>query len=235
MTETGRRLRVVTWNIHGGVGRDGRRDARRVAEHLAALRPDVAALQEVDSRHDRHSDPDMFELLRRQVGDHGLHAPTLGNDRGHYGQLLASRWPLAETTVHDISVAGREPRRVLDARIAAGRTSIRVLAAHLGLAARERRVQLVRLRAIVEAGDRRLPIVILGDFNDWRRRGHTHRSLSGIAHAGTGHATFPSVLPVFPLDRIYWHPEPSTVRTWIARDSRHASDHLAVAAELAFG
>lgn len=233
MNEAGGRLRVVTWNIHGCIGRDGRRDRARIAGHLAALRPDVAALQEVDSRHDQDVGVDTFDYLRGWVGDHGLRAPTLDTASGQYGHMLVSRWPLTDAIVHDVSFGGREPRKIIDARIEPGGAPMRVMATHLGLNGRERGDQLSQLRAIVDAGDRTLPTVVLGDFNDWRRRGRTHRTLSDVVHGGTDHATFPSVLPLLPLDRILWHPAALLVRSWIVRDGRHASDHLALAADLA--
>ena len=44
-------MRLVTWNIHGGLGRDGRRDLGRIAALLEDMRSDVAALQEVGDAH----------------------------------------------------------------------------------------------------------------------------------------------------------------------------------------
>ena len=53
---------------------------------------------------------------------------------------------------------------------------VRVLATHLGLRARERSVQIERIRAEAERwGDG--AGLILGDFNEWRRRGVTARRL----------------------------------------------------------
>lgn len=235
MADRGRRLRIVTWNVHGCVGRDGRYNPERVARQIEALQPDIAALQEVDSR--RHFEPgeDPFDILARRVGNHGRYAPAITTDQGHYGQLLASRWPLTDSTVHDISVDGREPRRIIEAHIEACGTPIRILSTHLGLMSRERLTQLSRLRDIVLGGDRRLTTVVMGDFNDWRRRGAVHRSLSDLLHGSSGHATFPSILPVVPLDRIFWHPAPVMIRSWTVGEGRHASDHVAVAADLRLG
>ena len=235
MPEAGRRLRIVTWNVHGCVGRDGRYDPGRIARHLKALSPDIAALQEVDSRRGRRPGEDPFEILAGRVGDHRRKAPAMTSAQGQYGQLLASRWPLTESTVHDISVDGREPRKIIEARVDQGGAPIRVLATHLGLNRKERGVQLCRLRDIVLGGDRQLATVIMGDFNEWRRRGPVHRSLSDIVHGGSGHATFPSVLPLLPLDRIFWHPAPILIRSWIVGEGRHASDHVALAADLRIG
>ena len=40
-------MRFVSWNIHGGLGTDGRRDLDRIAGVLAASGCDAAGLQEV--------------------------------------------------------------------------------------------------------------------------------------------------------------------------------------------
>ncbi len=38
------RLRIVTWNLHGGIGLDGVLDVERIARELADLEPDVVGL-----------------------------------------------------------------------------------------------------------------------------------------------------------------------------------------------
>ena len=43
-----RRLTLLTYNIHSGVGTDGRYDLGRIGRVLQAARPDVAALQELE-------------------------------------------------------------------------------------------------------------------------------------------------------------------------------------------
>jgi endonuclease/exonuclease/phosphatase family metal-dependent hydrolase len=54
-------IRLVTFNVHHGVGDDGRVDAERLAQAVAAFDPDVVALQEVDRGQDRS---DRVEVLR---------------------------------------------------------------------------------------------------------------------------------------------------------------------------
>jgi endonuclease/exonuclease/phosphatase family metal-dependent hydrolase len=46
--EVAGRLVVASYNIHGCVGRDGRRDVARVARVIERLDADIIALQEVD-------------------------------------------------------------------------------------------------------------------------------------------------------------------------------------------
>ena len=47
MTRAGSTVRVLTWNVHGCVGRDGMHDPDRVARVLEAAQPDISALQEI--------------------------------------------------------------------------------------------------------------------------------------------------------------------------------------------
>ena len=228
MTDTAGTYCAVTWNIHGCVGRDGRHDVHRVGAAIRTLEPDIAALQEVDTRRKTPGQPEVQDYLREQVGDHGHTAWAITDENGDYGQMLASRYPLSDCHIHDISVAGREPRKVVEARIALPSGPLRVIATHLGLSRRERRRQIARLCDIVR-DDLSVPVLLLGDFNEWRWRGP---QLSGLFESGTRHLSFPSRFPVFALDRIYSHPTDLVVRSRIARDAHMASDHLPVIAEL---
>lgn len=102
-------MKVASYNIHFGVGTDGKLDLER------ALRPvldvDVIALQEVDSYWDRSSDVDQAEELRALLPDHDLaygvcfevfKARTSGEDdargrprpRRRSGNVVLSRYPI---------------------------------------------------------------------------------------------------------------------------------------------
>ena len=128
-------LRVMTWNIHGCVGTDGKHDPHRVGAMIRSLTPDLAAFQEVDSRRRAGQPPLPVEIqafLRETVGDHDHEAWALSGADGAYGQVLASRFPLHRRRVHDISVSGREPRKVMEATLRHPAGALRVLATHLG-------------------------------------------------------------------------------------------------------
>ena len=176
------RLRVLTWNVHACVGTDGRHDVARVSAEVCALAPDIAAFQEVDSRRLSSDAMEVHNSLRAAVGDHGHDAWSITGTDGRYGQILASRFPLEDKEVHDISVAGREPRKAMTARTRLPTATLRIIATHLGLRRRERRYQLEALREIVCA-DLSSPLLLLGDFNEWCLPGRAHRRLAALRGA----------------------------------------------------
>ena len=231
------RLRVLTWNVHGCIGRDRKHDAERVAARIRHLEADLAALQEVDTRRRPgwalpDGGADIADYLRRQVGDHAHDAWALSSADGHYGQILASRFPLAAPEIHDISVPGREPRKVITARIETGTQPLRVIATHLGLRRDERRQQFAMLREIV-AAEPTMATILLGDLNEWRRGGTPRRGLFGEFESETAHASFPARFPLFPLDRILCRQGVRIEHSRVDRGARGASDHLPVVADIA--
>jgi endonuclease/exonuclease/phosphatase family metal-dependent hydrolase len=228
MTDATRRVCVLTWNIHGGVGSDGRYDIERTGRFIGDLAPDIAAFQEVDLRRPSQTQHDICRYLRGQVGEHGHEAWTISGADGKYGQMLASRYPLTEQTIHDISIAGREPRNVIEVWIEMPAGRLRVIATHLGLRRAERGRQIDRLREIISA-DLSAPLVLLGDFNEWRR-GQVVRALSDLFDARTAHRTFPARFPVLALDRIMCRAGPRLAGSRAAREAYRASDHLPVVA-----
>jgi endonuclease/exonuclease/phosphatase family metal-dependent hydrolase len=223
-------IRVMTWNIHGGVGTDRQFALGRIIEVIARHDPDVVALQEVDSRRRKADERSPFELLREAVGEHGVEAKSIITADGDYGQMVVSRWPLAGTTVHDLTHEGREPRRAIETEVCAAAGNFRLVAAHFGLSLAERRTQARRLVEIA----RRHPMmtVMLGDFNDWFWPGSLRHAFKQELPARTRHATFPSRCPIFRLDRIFCWPGDTKMRSFVDHQARIASDHLPVIADI---
>ena len=143
-------VRVMTWNIHGGMGPDGRHDLERMLALVRAADPDVLALQEVDSRRTPGQEHP-FAMLKRVLGHHGIAAAAITTPDGDYGQVLFSRWPMTDTQVHDISMPGREPRRAITAVVNAPAGQLFVLATHLGLKFIERHRQCRQMAALADA------------------------------------------------------------------------------------
>jgi len=221
-------VRLLTWNIHGTLGRNPRFDLMGIIGLIDRWQPHIVALQEVDSR--RKSDVDPFEFLQRKLGEHGIGAKSIITEDGGYGQMLISRWPLTATEIHDISFPEREPRRAIATCIDTPSGPLRVVATHLGLSVHERRAQTRALMALVM--DPQITTIVMGDFNDWFWPGSVRSVLSRILPARTRFRTFPSRLPLLRLDRVYCRPEGAFVQCFTDRAARLYSDHLPVIADV---
>ena len=226
-----RAVRVLTWNVHGGVGLDGVRDFSRIVDHIVAINPDIVALQEVEGR-DRGERTSPMRIIEDRLGHRGISASTLTAPDGEYGQVLMSRWPLVETETHDLSVGAYEPRRAISATVRAPAGRLRVVAAHLGLRLGERRLQVATLCAAVR-GD--LPTVLMGDFNDWIRYRSAQAELESQFADCTRLRTYPARAPLLALDRIFCRPSGLLKRSQIITSAPLLSDHLPLLAELDLG
>lgn len=225
--------RLVSYNVHRCIGAGGESSVERVADVLRELRPDVVGLQEVLSS-EQVPRPGQLERLADAVGLEPVAGSTLADPDGRYGNgLLLARPPL-EVVRHDLSVPGREPRGALEVVISSHAGPVRVVTTHLGLSARERRVQIGRLVEILRARSEPL-LGLLGDVNEWRGwLGRSLREVDRLLQPVAVTRTFPSSRPLVSLDRIWvdrrfdvveagHHPSPA---------ARVASDHLPVYAEV---
>ena len=174
-------LRILTWNLHAGVGIDGRLDVPRVAAEIAALHPDVVALQEVDAYRPRTGlvaqwreygrltglaaffGPNLTDL--REPGAEGGPADHPGRWVEQYGNAVLTRLPVRSVELHLLSYRGdgpgyHEQRGCLE--VEAGPAVW--LCTHWGLHPEERAGQ---SRDILALARRRAPahVAVLGDLN----------------------------------------------------------------------
>jgi endonuclease/exonuclease/phosphatase family metal-dependent hydrolase len=229
MSQSAPPIRVLTWNVHGCVGRDGVCDPNRVARVLEAAQPDISALQEIDSR-TRAAAHDPFSYFGELFGWTTVSARTLTAKDGHYGHIVLSRWPIESLGEIDLSMRWSEPRKAIVGAIQAPGARVIVIAAHLGVWPFERRKQFARLRERIETIAER-PLIVLGDFNDFPRL-LNRRALSRSLSATPRLATYPSRLPLLPLDRIWFSPPFGLVTAATLNDAEHVSDHLPLVASL---
>ena len=241
------RLRVVTWNVHGCVGTDGRFTPERTAEALAALAPDVALLQEVGDNRGIHPPIDQATTLAGALGLHCAIGITMPKEPYGYGNCTLSRWPILDSSTVDLSYVGREPRACLRAVVGHDELKLTTLNVHLGLGASERRYQLGRILETLLADyaveavrqHRRLPwlwrwrrvdvdklatlrepLVLAGDFNDFPPGPVTRTLANRLADVGAripARATFPSRRPLLRLDRVYASRAVAVARVEVAR------------------
>jgi endonuclease/exonuclease/phosphatase family metal-dependent hydrolase len=245
-------LRVATYNIHKGVrgvGLRKRLEIHNLGAAIEALAADLVFLQEVRLFHTREARrfdqtffgwpaqgqaeflaPDGYEVAYRSnaVTRHGEH-----------GNALLSRWPMGEVGHHDVSDHRFEQRGLLHVPVAWNGLTVHAVVVHFGLVHRSRVRQVQRLARFIEA---EVPhgalLVVAGDFNDWGERLDAPMLDLGLTRAiqpgrPSGRATFPSLAPVFALDRFYLRGL-ACRSTLVPRGIQWArmSDHLPLVAEL---
>lgn len=222
-------LRVLTYNIHRGRGLDGVDRLDRIIGVLAEVDADIVALQEVLAPH--------VPVLAEATGMQIVFGQTRLLPQGPYGNVCLTRLPLVSHRSYSLTCRPFEPRGCLRADVEHGDGRLHVFNVHLGLRYGERIRQVRMLARILDRGVLTGPRLLVGDFNEWFN-GHASRLL----RAEFGHPcgrrrsfrTHPSVLPVFPLDRIYHDPAVLVERVAVHRSrlARVASDHLPTYADL---
>lgn len=225
-------LRVATYNIHGCVGLDWRYDPVRIAAVLREIDADIVCLQEVDARGAHSPDCDQAAYLA-EATDRSLIVGAAAPGRGRFANAILTRFRPLATRVIDLAVRDYEPRGAIDVDLLVGDRVLRVMATHFGLHAGERRLQANRLIAALgePAGTGgRVPhaVMLVGDLNEWRGRAGGVGALDQCLGPSAIPRTFPSWMPVLPLDRIYAFGPAllRDVRVYRSPLARLASDHL---------
>jgi endonuclease/exonuclease/phosphatase family metal-dependent hydrolase len=240
------RVRVVSWNIHKGIGGiDRKYELDRVVDVLRGADPDIALLQEVSEGWPKTR----FEVQADELRDaldlpHMAFGPEHRFFKGGYGNTILSRLPLQLVQHVDLTVGWRKKRGALICRVhpREGRhsRSLMLCNLHLGLAGSERGIQLQRFlsNGALRGLHANTPVVVGGDLNDlWGSLGPRFLAPAGFARAGKLLNTFPAALPVRPLDGLFVRGDVHVerCRTLTSALARSASDHLPLVADLDLG
>ena len=213
-------LHVLTYNIHKGFPQFQKRvSLHELRDRLQTVEPDLVFLQEVVGFHARHAErhadwptAPQYEFLADQVWHDFAYGRNAVVDDAHHGNAILSKFPIVRWDNQDVSAHQMERRGLLHCEIEVPGWDQRLHAinVHLGLLKTWRERQLLalvsRIERLVPSG---APLIIAGDFNDWTRK--ASHLLIRCLHVsevfetyGRGPArSFPALLPVLHLDRIY--------------------------------
>ena len=246
-------IRVLTYNIHKGYCTGNRRFVLEgMRDRIAETRADIVFLQEIhgttessEARQQRFTYPDQphFEYLADRAWPHFAYGRNAIYRKGDHGNAILSKFPFESWENIDISIFPRSSRSILHGvvRVPGSNRRLHALCVHLGLLERERRRQLRTLTARIDSHiPRDEPLIIAGDFNDWRGQAEKQLradlELKELFHSLDGaHArTFPVWAPLFPVDRIYYRGlEPTSCARLGHGPWRDLSDHAALMGTLA--
>jgi endonuclease/exonuclease/phosphatase family metal-dependent hydrolase len=232
--------RILTYNVHRCVGVDRRLDVDRVVEVIAALQPDIVALQELDVGRMRTGGVDQAHEIAQQLDMKCHFHAALKVEEELYGDAILTAYPERLVKVGPLPGHPRipqlEPRGALWICVEIHGRPVQVINTHLGLVPREQQIQAAFL-----AGPSWLrhpafsgPRILLGDFNAtgasmvYRTFAAKLQPARRLAPRATPTSTFPSTLPVLRIDHLFVSPEIVVRDVFAPFDplTRAASDHL---------
>jgi endonuclease/exonuclease/phosphatase family metal-dependent hydrolase len=231
-------VRVMTYNIHHGLGMDGKIDIERIAALIKAQKVDLVALQEVDRGTARTKGRDLPAELAKLTGMHVCFEKNINYQGGEYGNAILSRFPILEkTNVHYRMLKPHEQRGLLQCVLDVRGRNLLFMSTHLDYHNddAERALDVKTIKAAVDA-NANMAVIVGGDFNEGPGS-RTHNRLSEfladtwkVVGEGAGN-TFSSSGPLSRIDYI-WYSQPLRPLNATAPKT-NASDHLPVVAEFA--
>jgi endonuclease/exonuclease/phosphatase family metal-dependent hydrolase len=231
-------LRVMTYNIHVGVGMDKKLDLQRIADVINREQPDLVGLQEVDRGVKRTEGKDEIAELAGMTRMHFAFAPNLDYQGGKYGVAILSRVPL-RATVHTMFENKREAERrgMLMVEVNVDGKPLTFVTSHLDYQFEDGR--LFETEQLLKAlQDVKGPLIVVADLNDIPQ-GSAYKLMdtlfddAWIVSGAKGDGfSYPADKPVKRIDHIFYRPA-NLVRAkkaWVVQTL--ASDHIPVVAEV---
>ena len=247
-------FRVLSLNIHKGFALGPKRLVLiKIHQCLRDSGANIVFLQEVVGANRKHQtqmsswpSQTQLEYLADTVWTHHAYGKNAIYQHGHHGNAILSELPFVGWENIDASVLSFSQRGFLHGTIrnttAHGEhgVNLHLICVHLGLFERERKQQIAHLvRHIHQSIPASEPLILAGDFNDWRKTGHRHLletlQLTEVHEHTKGHCarTFPAFLPMLAMDRIYVRGARISFCDSIAGENwREFSDHRALLADI---
>ncbi len=228
---------IASYNVHKCVGVDGKFDPARISHVIREIGADVIALQEADTRFGERRGLLDLAWMERETGLCPVPISGVAKAHGWHGNVVFFREGLVRD-VHQVNLPGLEPRGALLTEIELkDGTSLRVIAAHLGLLNRSRQQQARFILDVLRSRED-YPTVLMGDLNEWRLGDRSAlNTLATVFGLPPAVPSFPSRLPVLALDRIMAN-RPGLIDRVQTHDTplaRLASDHLPIKALVKLG
>jgi endonuclease/exonuclease/phosphatase family metal-dependent hydrolase len=231
-------IRVMTYNIHVGVGMDKKLDLPRIAEVINKQHADLVGLQEVDRGVERTQRVDeIAELAKLTKMDYAF-AFNLKYQGGQYGVAILSRFPIRATDHHLYrNLREAERRGFIRAEVLIGGRVLSFVTTHLDYQYEDGRVYEAE-QLLSGLKEIKGPLIVVGDFNDIPTGG-AYKLMSGQfadawveSHAAGEGLSYPADKPAKRIDYIFTRRSDSirAKRAWIPPTL--ASDHVPVVADL---
>ena len=179
---------------------------REIRDAIEETQADIVLLQEVFGN--QHRREMQFEYLADRAWKHYAYGKNAVYPSGHHGNAILSKFPIARWENIDVSTNRLEKRGVLHVRVDVP-GELDIFCVHLGLFEAGRDEQLTRLAELIAKVPEESPVLLGGDFNDWRIKASSKllkkNQLKEVFETLKDRParTFPAILPALCLDRVY--------------------------------
>lgn len=236
------RLTVLTLNVHKGFTLFNRRFILpELREAVRATGADLVFLQEVHGSHQQHAErhptwptAPQYEFLADSMWPQFAYGRNAVYPHGDHGNALLSKFPIRVHNNLDVTIHGNEERGLLHCQLEVpGHEQVHAICVHLGLREEHRQRQVDLLLALLDSLPLDEPVIVAGDFNDWRLKADVRLSGHLVEAFGKPARSFPARLPLLRLDRIYLrNAQASDARVLSRYPWSHLSDHAPLVAQV---
>ena len=151
------KMRVMSYNVRNCLGMDNVFNFDRTAAVISEVKPDVVAVQELDSMTTRNNHYVLGELAKR-MGYHDYFAPAIKFRGGKYGIGVLSKRPALSVATYPLPCR-REPRTMIVVEF----EKYYFICTHLSLNEEDRLSSVKIIRDVVEKLNK--PVFLAGDIN----------------------------------------------------------------------
>lgn len=220
---------ATSYNIQKAIGTDFLRRPERTLAVIAETTADIVVLQESDRRFGARRCALPLELIAAH-GWRPVDFDTRPASIGWHGNaiLVSPRVDILRHAILPVPALEARGAVLADLRIA-GRP-LRVAGMHLDLSGFWRRRQVAAVMAHLARQDEAMPVLIMGDMNQWRPTSGAVGDFGKLYRAVPTGPSFHSRMPVAALDRIFVSRDLHVAAAGVHHSARSAvaSDHLPV-------
>ena len=157
-TVSAKKVRVMSYNVHNCIGSDGIKSFKRCADIIRDAKPDVVAIQEVDSMASRRNNCYVLGEMAKHCGYHPYYGKTIPFQGGAYGIGVLTKEKALSVEFHRLPCR-REPRGLLVVEM----KDYYLLATHLSLVKEDQWKSVEIIRDVASKLNK--PVFIAGDLN----------------------------------------------------------------------
>ena len=167
VSQTAKTINIMTYNIHHGVGIDGKFDLVRIAQLIKDHNIDIAAFQEVDIETERVDGINLLDSLAALTEMKWKFGETLEFQGGEYGNGILTNLPILHFESEKFNmVTENEQRAFMKLQVQVAGDTLVFVNTHFDHKEDDMERKNLAVQLIKELNEVKKPVIICGDLND---------------------------------------------------------------------